>query len=148
MTITINLAALRRTHWQEYALRFLFGGLVTAAAGLIAQRFGPSTGGLLLAFPAIFPAGATLVEKHQIEKKHEAGLSGSRRGAEAAAVDAIGAALGCFGLIGFAVVISQLLEHHGEWPILVGATIAWLVISTAIWRLRMWCKHRAVAAVR
>ena len=38
---------------------FFFGGLITAVAGVIAQRFGPIIGGLFLAFPAIFPASAT-----------------------------------------------------------------------------------------
>jgi hypothetical protein len=41
---------------SQYALRFLFGGIVTAVAGLVAQHFGPVVAGLLLAFPAIFPA--------------------------------------------------------------------------------------------
>jgi hypothetical protein len=40
MMIRIDLAGLRRTKWQDYAIRFLFGGLITAAAGLIAQRWG------------------------------------------------------------------------------------------------------------
>jgi hypothetical protein len=65
MMIRIDLAGLRRTKWHDYAIRSLFGGLITAAAGLIAQRWGPGIGGLFLAFPAIFPASATLVEKHE-----------------------------------------------------------------------------------
>ena len=65
MTIRIDLAGLRRTKWHEYAIRFLFGGLITATAGFIAQRWGAGIGGLFLAFPAIFPASATLIEKHK-----------------------------------------------------------------------------------
>ena len=34
-----------------------------------AKRYGPGVAGLFLAFPAIFPAGATLIEKHEKEKK-------------------------------------------------------------------------------
>ncbi len=56
---------------DDYAIRFLFGGLITVAAGIIAKRFGPGIGGLFLAFPAIFPASATLIEKHEKEKKEE-----------------------------------------------------------------------------
>jgi len=37
---------------------------MTVIAGLIAFRFGPVVGGLFLAFPAIFPASATLIERH------------------------------------------------------------------------------------
>jgi hypothetical protein len=98
MMIRIDLAGLRRTKWQDYAIRLLFGGLIAAAAGLIAQRWGPRIGGLFLAFPAIFPASATLVEKHEKEKKNRAGLQGTVRGREAAALDAAGAVLGCIGL--------------------------------------------------
>jgi hypothetical protein len=36
--------------------------------------------GLLLAFPAIFPAGATLIEKDEKEKKEKKGLHGTVRG--------------------------------------------------------------------
>ena len=109
MMIRIDLAGLRRTKWHDYAIRFLFGGLITAAAGLIAQRWGPGIGGVFLAFPAIFPASATLVEKHETQKKNRAGLQGAMRGREAAALDAAGAALGCIGLAGFALVVWQLL---------------------------------------
>jgi hypothetical protein len=76
---------------------------MTVVAGLIAARFGPVIGGLFLAFPAIFPASATLIEKHVRERKEKAGLRGARRGKEAAALDA--AALGSFGLTAFGLVI-------------------------------------------
>jgi hypothetical protein len=45
MTISIDLVGLRRTKWHEYAIRFVFGGLITAAAGLIAHRYGSGIGG-------------------------------------------------------------------------------------------------------
>ena len=109
MMIRIDLAGLRRTKWHDYAIRFLFGGLITAAAGLIAQHREPGIGGVFLAFPAIFPASATLVEKHETQKKNRARLQGAMRGREAAALDAAGAALGCIGLAGFALVVWQLL---------------------------------------
>lgn len=72
MMIGISLDGLRRMRWSEAALRFLFGGAMTAAAGLLAKRFGPVVGGLFLAFPAIFPASATLVESTR-KKRSEAG---------------------------------------------------------------------------
>jgi hypothetical protein len=67
---------------------------MTVVAGLIAARFGSVTGGLFLAFPAIFPASATLIEKHVRERKEKAGLPGARRGKEAAALDAPGGLCG------------------------------------------------------
>ena len=68
-------------------------------------------GGLFLAFPAIFPASATLIEKHVRRRKEKAGFSRVRRGREAAALDAAGAALGSLGLAAFAVVIWLLIER-------------------------------------
>ena len=59
MWVKLNPAALSETKPREYAMRFLFGGLVTVATGIIAEKFGPTVGGLFLAFPAIFPATAT-----------------------------------------------------------------------------------------
>jgi Protein of unknown function (DUF3147) len=69
-------------------LRFVLGGLATIVAGLIAEHWGPLVGGLFLAFPAIFCATATLIEKHERERKQNCGLAGHRRGSDAAGLDA------------------------------------------------------------
>ena len=90
MIVNASLESLRQTKWHEYALRFFFGGAVTVMAGLIAKKFGPQIGGLFLAFPAIFPASATLIEKHEKQKKQKIGLEGTERGRLAAGVDAAG----------------------------------------------------------
>ena len=105
MIVQFKPSALRQTRWYEYLVRFVLGGAMTVVAGLIAARFGPVVGGLFLAFPAIFPASATLIEKHVRQRKEKAGLPGARRGKEAAALDAAGAALGSFGLAAFGLVI-------------------------------------------
>jgi hypothetical protein len=130
------LAALRTVRWYEYAIRFLFGGLITVMAGLVAERWGPSAGGLLLAFPAIFPASATLLEKHERRKKRRVGLNGAKRGREAAGLDAAGAAIGSLGLIAFAAAAWRLLPLYPAAAVLVGATILWVVVSGALWRIR------------
>jgi hypothetical protein len=135
MMIRINLTGLRRTKWHEYAVRFLLGGLITVAAGLIAQRWGPGIGGLFLAFPAIFPASATLVEKHEKQKKKRAGLPSTIRGREAAALDAAGAALGSIGLVGFALIVWQLLVLYQTWIVLGCAGLLWLGVSGLCWRI-------------
>src|SRR5437762_13087558 len=98
MLIQVDPSTLGQTKWHEYAVRFLFGGLITAIAGIIAKKFGPGVGGLFLAFPAIFPASATLIEKHEKQKKEREGLQGTERAREAVSVDAAGAqweASGC-----------------------------------------------------
>jgi hypothetical protein len=136
MGITVDLSGLRRTRWHEFGLRVLLGGLITVATGFIAHRYGPVLGGLFLAFPAIFPASATLVEKHEKEKKQRAHGSGTIRGRESAAMDAFGAALGSIGLMGFALVAWRLLTVCNPLVALVMATAAWLIVSGLLWRVR------------
>src|SRR6201982_3283441 len=105
MRIHFDISALKATKWYEYALRFLFGGAIAVITGVLARRYGPILGGLFLAFPAIFPASATLVEKHEREKKRKAGILKTKRGRQAAALDAYGAALGTIGLLGFGLIV-------------------------------------------
>jgi hypothetical protein len=109
---------------------------VTVAAGLIARHWGPVIGGLFLAFPAIFPAGATLIEQHEVKKKREIERDGGRRGREAAALDALGAALGAMGLVAFAVVLWRFLPGHSSWAALGLAVAAWASVSGLLWALR------------
>jgi hypothetical protein len=81
MRIQIDTSSLKQTRWHEFAVRFLLGGLITAATGIIGKKYGPSVGGLFLAFPVIFPASATLIDKHERGKKQgqAAGVRGCRR---------------------------------------------------------------------
>lgn len=136
MSVKVNFAALKQTKWYEYVVRFVFGGLVTVATGIIAKKFGPGMGGLFLAFPAIFPASATLVENHEKEKKQQVGMEGVIRGRNAASLDARGAAMGSCGLLVFAIVVWQFLTGHPPWLVFAGATLAWLIVSVVLWRLR------------
>ncbi len=136
MQIKIDASGIGESKWYEYAIRFLFGGLITAVAGIIAKKFGPSIGGLFLAFPAILPASATLIEKHEKEKKEEKGLVGTRRGRKAASVDAAGSAMGSVGLLVFAAIVWQFAPLYSTWIVLTGATLAWLTVSLLIWYVR------------
>src|SRR5579862_8857078 len=104
MRVHFDISDLKDTKWYELAVRFLFGGAITAITGILANRYGPVLGGLFLAFPALFPASATLLEKHEQEKKRRAGIENTSRGREAAALDARGAAIGSIGLVGFALI--------------------------------------------
>jgi hypothetical protein len=139
MRVSFDFSALARTRWYEYGVRFVFGGAITLITGLLAKRYGPVFGGLFLAFPAIFPASATLVEKHEREQKQAAGISRTIRGRQAAALDARGAAMGSAGLMVFAFVVWKLLPTWNGAATLITALVAWFVVSFLIWRLR---KHR------
>jgi hypothetical protein len=136
MKIHADPSALAETNWHEYAVRFFSGGIITVMAGIIAKEFGPVIGGLFLAFPAIFPASATLIEKHETEKKERAGLKGTKRAADAVRLDASGAAIGSIGLAVFALVVWRALPDHSALLVLPLATVAWLAVSFFLWELR------------
>jgi FtsH-binding integral membrane protein len=133
--VRLSSSSLREGRWYEYVIRFGLGGATTVLAGLISSQYGVSIGGLFLAVPAIFFASATLIEKHEIRRKRETGVAGERRGQQAAALDAAGAALGAIGLLAFAFVFSLLVES--DVPIaFVSASLVWLIVSVTAWYLR------------
>ena len=135
MLVKISLASLKQTHGYEYAVRFVLGGAATVLAGLVGAAFGPAVGGLFLALPAIFCASATLIERHQRHEKHKAGLSGRRRGQQAAALEAAGTGLGSVGLMAFAAVF-YLIVQQNVFAAFAGALAAWALVSVAMWWLR------------
>jgi hypothetical protein len=140
MRIKIDVSTLGRAKWHDYAVRFLFGGLVTALAGIIAKKFGPGIGGLFLAFPAILPASATLIEKHEKEKKHPLGLAGAFRGRRGASTDAAGSSMGSIGLFVFAFVVWQFMPRERAGIVLGSAPLLWLGVSVAVWLIRKGCR--------
>jgi hypothetical protein len=135
MVVRVKWSALKQSRWYEYGLRFVLGGLATAMAGAVAELFGPETGGLFLAFPAILCASATLIEKHERERKQQLGLRGQRRGTEAAALDAAGAGLGSVALAAFGLAIWCLAATLG-FASLAPASVTWLLVAVFFWRLR------------
>lgn len=136
MKIKLDTGGLGQSKWYEYVFRFAFGGAVTAVAGIIAKRFGPEIGGLFLAFPAILPASATLIEKHEKQKKERAGEEGSERGNMAAGVDSVGASMGALGLAVFALIVWLRLPESGMEMVLATATLAWFITSVSVWKCR------------
>jgi hypothetical protein len=145
MIVDIDLTSLKTTKPHEYALRFFFGGIITAAAGLIAMRYGPIIGGLFLAFPAIFPASATLIESHEKQRKQKAGYNGTSRGRIAASLDAAGTFLGALALCLFAFLLYRLLPTHNSALTLTTASLTWLTLSILLWLL---AKRRHLALHR
>jgi hypothetical protein len=130
--VKISFSTLKDGHWYEYVIRFTLGGMATVFTGVISSRFGASIGGLFLALPAIFCASATLIETHEERHKRDAGLDGRRRGQQAAALDAAGAALGSIGLFGFGLIFSALVERHTRMAF-IAALAGWCVVSMAAW---------------
>src|ERR1700681_4499969 len=133
MIVKTDTKGLRETAWHEYAVRFVLGGLITAIAGFIAHKWAPSVGGLFLAFPAIFPASATLVEKHERQRKEQKGLQGQERGRHVAADDAKGAAMGSVGLMLFAWICWSFIADFPPALVLTSALVAWLISAALLW---------------
>jgi hypothetical protein len=135
MVVRFRFSALKESRWGELLIRYALGGLATVVAGLVAQIWGPVTGGLFLALPAIFCASATLIEKHERRRKEERGLEGGARGKGAAALDAAGSGLGSIGLGAFAAVMWLLARDIGVASLAL-ATVAWFAVSVRLWRAR------------
>jgi hypothetical protein len=133
--IRFSTSSLKQGRWYEYLIRFTLGGAATVFTGLVSSRYGASVGGLFLALPAIFCASATLIEKHEIRRKREAGIAGERRGQMAAALDAAGAALGALGMLAFAIVFWSTVKSSIP-AAFVSASLAWLIVSVAAWYAR------------
>jgi len=119
--IRVQPGHIKQSKPKDYAIRFLFGGGITVVVGIVGKAFGPVVAGLLLAFPAILPASATLIAKHETEA--------------AAGADAMGAALGAVGLVGFGIVVWQLAERAPGWLTITVAAVLWLVVSVVLWIL-------------
>jgi FtsH-binding integral membrane protein len=147
--IRFSPSSLREGHWYEYLIRFALGGAATVFTGFVSSRYGASIGGLFLALPAIFCASATLIEKHEIRRKNEAGFAGERRGQMAAALDAAGAALEALGMLAFAIVFSLAVESTIP-ATFIGASLAWLGVSVVAWSMRrkMRSERRALSRSR
>ena len=133
MVVKFNKSGLKQTKWYEYLIRFSLGGAVTASAGLLAKEYGPSFGGLFLAFPAILAASTTLVETHERERKEQKGIRGPYLGHRAAGTDAAGATMGSIGLMTFALCVWKLLPEISAPVVIALATILWAAVCLAIW---------------
>jgi len=133
--IHLDTSAPREAQAHDYAYRFVFGGLVTALAGVIAKISGPVVGGLFLAFPAIFPAACSLTQSHQKRRKAEAGCDGTARGKNAAAINAFGAALGTLGLMAFALALWKLITITAPAITLLVGAAAWLAVTLGAYKV-------------
>jgi hypothetical protein len=145
MAVKADFSALKEANWREYAIRFFFGGSMTVIAGLIAKHYGPELGGLFLAFPAIAPATATLLDQQVKQEREHAGLEGHTRGRKTAALDMFGTVWGSAGLLAFGLVIWKMGPSHSAGTVLPAATIVWFAVAFSMWELRRLLRHRRAA---
>ena len=127
MRIAIKPSSRRPLSLKAYAVRFAFGGTVTAGAGLVAALAGPDVGGIFLAFPSIAVASLTLLERHE--------------GKNAVGADAWGTSLGSLSMIAFAAVVWSYATRLAAWATLLAAFGAWFACACALWRVGVWARH-------
>jgi hypothetical protein len=120
--IRFDPGGVRQVDRKQALLRFGAGAGASLVAALVSQFAGSRASGPLLALPAILIASLTLIADDD--------------GLRAAVDDARGAVLGAVGLVAFAVVCSQLLDHLPTWVVLVLATVAWAVVSLLLYALQ------------
>jgi hypothetical protein len=125
MKPTVDFEGIKKTKAWEYALRFVFGGVVTAVAALVTRTWGPIVGGLFLGFPAILPASLTLVKQHD--------------GRAQACDDARGGLAGSVGLSAFALVVWLCARVAPIIVVLCAGTVVWFAVSVSLW----WLFHRS-----
>lgn len=118
MRPSLDLRCLKEASWKEHALRFLFGGLIAALAGLVGNALGPLVGGALLAFPAILPASLTLAKKHA--------------GKKAAMDEAKGATLASVALAAFGAVTMTATKLPFAMSLAL-ALAAWVLVAGGLW---------------
>jgi hypothetical protein len=117
LRLDLEPSRLRHTSWKQHAIRFAFGGLATALAGLLGNQYGPAIGGLFLAFPAILPASLSIVKQHE--------------GKRAAGQEAGGAVPGSIGLIAFGATVWAADGRVHPAYVLALATVAWFLVGIA-----------------
>jgi Flp pilus assembly protein TadB len=142
VVIRFQLSGLKQGRWYEYVARFALGGASTVLAGIIADAFGPEAGGLFLAFPAIFCASASLIEKHERQRKRDKALQGKVRGRQAAALDADGAGWGSAALLAFAAAVYFSASVLSFFVCVATAIISWAAVAALMWLLRRHLRMR------
>ncbi|HEY0417670.1 MAG TPA: DUF3147 family protein [Gaiellaceae bacterium] len=115
----VDIGKLRKLSARDLAIRFAAGAATSLAAGLVGTLASARLAGPLLAFPAIYLAGLTLVERKEGEgKAHEV---------------AVGAIAGAGGLLAFAVAVDvAAADMRWPWALLVGLAV-WVAVSLALY---------------
>lgn len=129
--MAIDMSQLRDIRWQDLAIRFAFGAVISVIAGIVGLNIGERIGGILLAFPAILPATLTLIDK--------------RQGKERSFHDLQGTVAGAFGLVGFGIVASVTFGHFNVLIVLVLAFLAWTLMAGLLYLVWAgWLRRKGV----
>ena len=117
--IGVDIGKLREVSLRDLAIRFAAGAATSLVAALVGAFVGARPSGPFLAFPAIYMAGLTLVER--------------KEGEEDANATARGAVVGAVALAVFAIAVDTLAGRI-PWPyaLLVGLAV-WFVVAFGLY---------------
>lgn len=121
MKPAIDFSQLKSISLKELAMRFLFGGLISVLAHLIANLTNARIGGIFTTFPAILIASLTIIGQHE--------------GKQAAESDARGGVLGAIALVITTIALSLMLGMLTAWLTLLTALLLWLGCSIILYLL-------------
>lgn len=117
----LDLKKLREATVKDYAIRFVFGGVVSVLAALISHWTTGRFGGIFTAFPAILLASLTLIGHHD--------------GEEASAEDAEGGVVGALALAAAAALLAVTLLRMPGVVALLASLALWLLVTIGLYAL-------------
>lgn len=118
---SVSVGRLRGIKPRDYAIRFIFGGVISVIAALLGKWVNPLYGGVWTGFPAILVASLTLIGKEDGEQQ--------------SAQDAEGGVVGALAFIGAAVFIALTLTHISGAASLLLALALWLALAVGLYLL-------------
>jgi hypothetical protein len=139
MNISSNLAALAKTKWYEYLVRFAFGGAIPVTAGILAKYFGPVFGGLFLAFPGHFSGECHAGRKTRNREAKESGHRNEFARPSSRRLGCSRRSLGKCRSRRFRVNRLAAPSLYNSALVFLAATAVWLALAILSWRL--WKKH-------
>jgi asparagine N-glycosylation enzyme membrane subunit Stt3 len=125
--VAVEPGRVRDVGRRDVALRFAFGAVTSALAGIVSALAGASWAGPFLALPAILAASLTLIADEE---------SGKR-----AREDSRGAVLGAVALVAFAAVGAAGFGRIGAAWVLLLAGAAWCAVAGGLYWL-LWARRR------
>jgi uncharacterized membrane protein (GlpM family) len=117
----LDFSQLKQIKWSDFAIRFLFGGIVSVLAAFIAQLTDGRVGGIITAFPAILMASLTIINK--LEGRH------------AAEETARGGIVGAVALVITTIVLVLTLGILSGLLSLLVALVVWLLCAIGLYAM-------------
>jgi hypothetical protein len=125
--VHLDASAARDVRKRDLLVRFGFGAATSVVAACVSLLFGPLTGGVLLAFPAILAASLTLIADEE--------------SARLAREDGRGAVVGAVALGAFATAGAVAFTKLASVLVLLVALAVWIAVAVGGYWL-LWGRRR------